>query len=166
MTTSTSPTTLAADLAAPGAAAVKILGKPDSHGRSLAKAVTWRAVGTLDTFIWTWVVTGHFGSAGAVASMETFTKIGLYYVHERLWRLLRWAPQARTRSLIKAISWRLVGGLDTFTLSFIVTGSAKYAVSIMSIEAFTKIGLYYVHERIWRRIAWGRLEDKPPVGAA
>jgi uncharacterized membrane protein len=116
-------------------------------------------VGTLDTFVWSWLVTGHLGSAGAIASIETFTKIGLYYVHERVWRLLAWAPQARTRSLVKAISWRVVGGIDTFILSLVITGNAKFAVSIVSIEALTKIGLYYLHERVWRRIAWGRLEE-------
>ncbi len=72
---------------------------------------------------------------------------------------MTWAPQARTRSLVKAISWRIVGGLDTFVLSLIITGNAKFAVSIVSIEALTKIVLYYFHERVWRMISWGRLED-------
>lgn len=140
------------------------LAKLDSHARALAKAVTWRAVGTADTFLWSWLIIGHPQAAGAIAGLETFTKIGLFYLHERLWRLLRWAPNARHRSLIKAVSWRLVGSLDTFTLSLIVTGSGKYAISIASVEALTKVALYYVHERVWRRVAWGRLEgvQTPP----
>ena len=145
-----------------------VLGHVDSHARALTKAVTWRAIGTLDTFLWAWLITQHPASAGAIASLETFTKVFLYYLHERAWRLLRWAPNAKTRSLIKAISWRLVGSLDTFILSMIVTGNAKYAVSIVTVEAITKIALYYLHERAWRRIAWGRLEAAPAamVGAA
>jgi uncharacterized membrane protein len=138
-----------------------ILGRPESHGRSLAKAVSWRAIGTADTFLWGWVITGHPAAAGAIASLETMTKIALYYLHERMWRLFRWAPNARLRSLAKALSWRLVGSIDTFTLSFLVTGSARYAVSIASGEALTKIALYYMHERVWRKVAWGRLDDKP-----
>ncbi|MBW8813101.1 MAG: DUF2061 domain-containing protein [Caulobacterales bacterium] len=134
------------------------LRQPDSHGRSLAKAVTWRAVGTLDTFLWGWLVTGHPLTAGAIASLETVTKIFLFYLHERGWRLMPWAPQARVRSLAKAVSWRVFGSLDTMTLSLIVTGSPTYAVSIASGEAVTKIALYYLHERAWRRVAWGRLE--------
>ena len=82
----------------------------------------------------------------------------LFYLHERAWRLLRWAPNAHLRSLIKAVSWRFFGSLDTFVLSLIYTGSAKYAVSIATAEALTKIALYYVHERAWRRVKWGRLE--------
>ena len=111
------------------------------------------------------MVTGHVGAAGAIASMETLTKIVLFYLHERLWRLTTWAPQSRLRSLIKAVSWRLVGSLDTFILSMIVTGNAKYAVTITGAEAITKVALYYVHERVWRKIAWGRLEasDRAPI---
>ena len=139
-----------------------ILGKPESHARALAKAVSWRAVGTADTYLWSWLITGHPAAAGAIASLETLTKIALFYLHERLWRLIPWAPAARVRSLAKAFSWRFFGSLDTFMLSLIVTGNAKYAVSIASVEVLTKIALYYVHERIWRKVAWGRFEG-PPV---
>ena len=62
------------------------------------------------------------------------------------------------RSLIKSVTWRLVGSLDTFILSWIVTRRLRYAVSIASVEALTKIVLYFVHERVWRRVAWGRLD--------
>ena len=141
----------------------ELLGKVDSHARALAKAVSWRLVGTIDTFVWSWLITGHPTAAGAIASMETVTKIALYYVHERLWRLIRWAPNAHLRSLIKAVTWRVVGGMDTFMLSFIVTGSAKLAISIASVEAVTKIALYYLHERVWRAVAWGRLDAAEPA---
>jgi uncharacterized membrane protein len=40
----------------------------------------------------------------------------------------------------------------------IFTHNATYAVSIASAEALTKIALYYVHERVWRRVRWGRLQ--------
>ena len=140
-----------------------VVGSPQSHARALAKAVTWRAVGAADTFLWSWVVTGEPGSAGAIASLETLTKIFLYYLHERVWRLVRWAPSARTRSLLKAVSWRVIGSTDTFILSLLVTGNAKHAASIVSIEALTKIGLYYLHERAWRQVPWGRLEGGEPA---
>ena len=143
---------------APVAALAAKIGGADSHGRALAKAVSWRVVGTLDTFLWSWLITGHASWAGAIAATEIATKILLFYLHERAWRLLRWAPNAHLRSLIKAVSWRFFGSLDTFVLSLIYTGSAKYAVSIATAEALTKIALYYVHERAWRRVKWGRLE--------
>jgi uncharacterized membrane protein len=138
----------------------------DGRARALAKALTWRAIGTIDTFGWSWLVTGHAGSAGAIASLEMITKVILYYVHERLWRALSWAPNARLRSLIKAVSWRVFGSLDTFALSMIVTRNASFAASIASIEGVTKIALYYLHERAWRMVAWGRLDPAPDDDAA
>jgi uncharacterized membrane protein len=122
------------------------------------KAVTWRLLGTADTFLWGYVVTGHPVAAGAIASLETITKVVLYYLHERLWRLVGWAPHAHARSIMKAVSWRFVGSADTFLLSLLITGSATSAVSIASLEAVTKIVLYYGHERLWRAIPWGRME--------
>ena len=130
----------------------------DSHARAVAKGVTWRIIGTLDTFLWSWLITHEPIKAGSIASTEVFTKIALFYLHERLWRVLKIAPNSHVRSLVKAVSWRFVGSLDTFILSMIFTGNAKYAVSIATAEALTKIALYYLHERVWRRVAWGRLE--------
>ena len=129
----------------------------DSHARAVAKGVTWRVIGTADTFLWSWLITHEPVKAGSIASTEVFTKIALFYLHERVWRVLSFAPNSHVRSLAKALSWRVVGSLDTFMLSLIFTGNAKYAISIASAEALTKIALYYVHERVWRRVPWGRL---------
>ncbi len=60
------------------------------------------------------------------------------------------------RSLVKAVTWRVTGSIDTFVISFIVTGRLTLAGSIAATELLTKIGLYYFHERIWAVIAWGR----------
>lgn len=66
------------------------------------------------------------------------------------------APETHTRSLVKAISWRVTGSVDTFVLSWLVTGSLGFAGSIASIEVFTKITLYYLHERAWAVIPFGK----------
>jgi uncharacterized membrane protein len=63
------------------------------------------------------------------------------------------------RSLLKAISWRATGTVDTILISFLVTGKIKLAMSIGFVELFTKIGLFYAHERIWNGIPLGR--NKP-----
>ena len=64
------------------------------------------------------------------------------------------------RSFVKAVSWRATGTLDTIVVSFIVTGKVKTAISIGFIELFTKICLYYAHERVWNRITFGRVKSK------
>lgn len=64
------------------------------------------------------------------------------------------------RSLVKAISWRATGTADTILISFLVTGQVKMAFSIGFVELFTKVFLYYVHERIWNKLTFGRVKPK------
>jgi len=61
------------------------------------------------------------------------------------------------RSVVKAISWRVTGTVDTIIISFLITGGqTKVALSIGFVELFTKVALYYAHERIWNRLSFGR----------
>ncbi|PHR73493.1 MAG: hypothetical protein COA66_03645 [Arcobacter sp.] len=60
------------------------------------------------------------------------------------------------RSVVKTISWRTVGTLDTVIISYFITGDLKMAASIGSIELFTKMILYYYHERLWNKISFGK----------
>ena len=60
------------------------------------------------------------------------------------------------RSLFKGISWRIIGTNDTTLLSWIFTGTLATALRIGGIEFITKILLYYLHERIWLAVPWGR----------
>ena len=66
------------------------------------------------------------------------------------------AEEKHRRSLLKAVSWRITGSIDTFILSLLVTGNWRVAGTISAIEVLTKIGLFYVHERAWARIRWGK----------
>jgi uncharacterized membrane protein len=68
---------------------------------------------------------------------------------------------SHSRSVAKAVSWRIVGSIDTLVLSFIFTGSVKLAGSIASTEMLTKVALYYFHERAWSRI--GRALPSPSI---
>jgi adenylylsulfate kinase len=65
------------------------------------------------------------------------------------------SKDTRVRSLIKGFSWRALGTLDTMVISYIITGSPVKALSIGGIEIFTKVILYYFHERLWQKIRWG-----------
>lgn len=60
------------------------------------------------------------------------------------------------RSLVKAISWRVTGTIDTIVLSWLFTGNIGTALSIGLTEVMTKMFLYYVHERVWNRVSLGR----------
>lgn len=60
------------------------------------------------------------------------------------------------RSVAKAISWRVIGTLDTLLVSYILTGKVALAASIASVDFITKMFLYFFHERIWNKIGWGK----------
>lgn len=70
------------------------------------------------------------------------------------------------KSIMKSVSWRLVGTIDTIVISYFITGKVTIALSIGSIEVFTKTILYYFHERLWahihkiRLILWRRSDKK------
>ncbi len=70
------------------------------------------------------------------------------------------------KSVMKAISWRIVGTIDTMVISYFITGKLTMAVTIGGVEVFTKIALYYLHERVWAHIHrinfnfWKRSNDK------
>jgi uncharacterized membrane protein len=63
------------------------------------------------------------------------------------------------RSIVKAISWRAVGTVDTILIAWLVVGKLEFAVTIGGVELFTKMALYYLHERTWNKIRFGRVTD-------
>lgn len=64
------------------------------------------------------------------------------------------------RSAAKALSWRATGTIDTIVVAYLITGKTTIALSIGGVELFTKIGLYYLHERAWNRISFGRYKPQ------
>jgi uncharacterized membrane protein len=66
-----------------------------------------------------------------------------------------------SRSIVKTISWRMLGTIDTIIISWIVVGNLNFAVTIGGIELFTKMILYYFHERAWNRSNFGRVKQTP-----
>ncbi len=70
--------------------------------------------------------------------------------------------EKRYRTLLKTISWRTTGTLDTFIVAYFITGKIGLAASISGVEVFTKMFLYYWHERVWNRIKYGKVPPKEP----
>jgi len=69
-------------------------------------------------------------------------------------KIIRFSHRADkpVKSALKAISWRIIGTLDTMVISYFITGKITVAVTIGSVEVITKTVLYYFHERIWAHI--------------
>ena len=141
--------------------------------RSLAKTFVWRGIATTDTIIISRLITGSWTEGLAIGIIEVFTKMILYYFHERAWSVSDWGledadgekpklPSSghanRKRSVAKTFLWRGVATTDTIIISRLITGSWTEGLSIGIIEVFTKMILYYFHERAWSSTDWG-LDD-------
>ena len=151
-----------------------------SRKRHIAKTITWRIVGSIDTWVIGYIIIKYFSegeqtnikaieAASYIAGLELITKTIFYYFHERIWYGLNWIiDNQKLRHIIKTISWRLVGAVDTILLVFIVyyflfdstEGASKVALSMFSIEIVTKMVLYYFHERIWFASNYGVIKPK------
>lgn len=128
----------------------------ESHFRSLIKGITWRIVGTIDTIIISFFLTGHLTMAIKIGVTEVITKVVLYYLHERVWLFfLKDKEQTKLISFIKAVSWRTVGTIDTMLLGWFYSGNPLTGLKIGMVEVMTKIILYYLHERAWHTVPVG-----------
>jgi uncharacterized membrane protein len=147
-----------------------------SAKRSAAKAVSWRVIGTFDTLVLSWLAITYIGplfglegsggtalkAATYIAFAEVVTKTVLYFLHERGWARIGWGvseensqrKESRWRSTSKTATWRIVASLDTTLLAWFFTGNMATAVSIGGLEVFTKLILYFLHERAWSRIQY------------
>lgn len=144
------------------------------HHISLFKGISWRIVATLDTIVLSYIYTGSIANSLKIGFVEVFTKIILFYLHERVWLRIKWGTtiksivenkknasidettrekliteEAHYRSLIKGVSWRFFGTLDTIIIATFITGDYSKALKIGATELITKIILFYFHERVW-----------------
>ncbi len=60
---------------------------------------------------------------------------------------------SRKRHILKTITWRVIGTIDTMVIAWIISGDPMIGISIGGLELFTKMILYYVHERAWYRFS-------------
>lgn len=65
----------------------------ESNGRSVAKGISWRLVGSLDTTLLVFLFSGQFKIAAVVGLTEMITKVFLYWGHERVWQRIHWGRQ-------------------------------------------------------------------------
>jgi len=67
---------------------------------------------------------------------------------------------SHARSLAKAISYRILGSLSTALIFYVLSGKLTLSIGAGALDMVVKIGLYFVHERMWNHIHFGR--PKPP----
>ena len=122
--------------------------------RHIAKTISWRLIGTIDTVILSWLISGDLSLGLQIGFLEVITKMILYYFHERLWFKSN-IFNTNKRHLAKTFSWRAIGTLDTFMLGWLITGNPLTGLKIGSAEVVSKMLLYFGHEKIWYKINYG-----------
>ena len=65
----------------------------------------------------------------------------------------------KLRSVIKTLTWRTIASLDTFLITWFVTGNPKAGITVSIIEVITKMTLYFFHERTWLSTKWGIIKE-------
>lgn len=131
--------------------------KDHSRKRHIAKAITWRLVGTIDTIILSWIISGSPFTGLKIGFAEVATKMILYYFHERAWFKIRF-KNSNKRHLLKTVTWHILGTIDTMLLAWLITGNPLTGLKIGVTEVLTKMVLYFLHEKAWHKINYG-LED-------
>jgi uncharacterized membrane protein len=66
--------------------------------------------------------------------------------------------ETHVRSLAKAVSWRIVATITTMLLVFMFTGNLVVSGGVGLTEVISKIIIYYVHERVWNALSFGRVQ--------
>ena len=122
--------------------------------RHLAKTFSWRILGSTDTFILAWLISGNVSNGFKISMFEIFTKMILYYIHEQIWTKSK-IKNSNKRHIIKTFSWRTIGTIDTVFISWIITGNPLTGLKIGLAEIISKMFLYYFHERVWYKISFG-----------
>lgn len=124
------------------------------HKRHIAKAITWRIIGTIDTILLSWFISGNPFTGLKIGAAEVVTKMVLYYFHEQAWFKIK-IKESKKRHFFKTITWRIIGTIDTMLLAWAISGNPLTGLSIGFAEVLTKMVLYYIHERAWYKIDFG-----------
>ena len=127
--------------------------------RAISKTISWRITASIITIVIVYLVTGNELLAISVIGIEFFTKMILYYVHEKLWNFLNQPRKGtRIRSFIKTVTWRIIASMDTVVILLILTRKPSYAALGAFLEIISKSIAYYIHERIWNNFRIEKIE--------
>ena len=127
------------------------------HDRTIAKTISWRLIALIVTFGTLSKIQPH-GEFMLIASINVnIIKTLFYYLHERGWLLTKWQTHiehkkyfdTELRSLVKTITWKLIGIIITVAVIFIYSKDLSFSLRAGTIVNVINAFLYYFHERIW-----------------
>ena len=137
-----------------------------TKNRSLIKSISYRVIGFVNTFLISFLVINDGVNDKTIkyslylALLVLIIKAITYYFHERFWNIFDFGRLNKTvskmRSILKALTWRIAASTITLISATLITSNLDWTKSIVIYEFINGILIYYVHERIWNRLNWGR----------
>lgn len=137
----------------------------ENHIRSILKTISWRILLTISHFINGWIVTGSILVGLKIAGWSLVVNSGLYWLHERVWNWFQWNRKpadnrffkdGHPRTTTKMITWRLIVNFSNFLVPYFITGSLGKAGAFFTMAVIVNMALYYLHERVWNMIKFGK----------
>lgn len=128
--------------------------------RSAVKAFLWRIVAGSVTFVTSLRFSGSVRTALTIVGSDFFSKALTMFIGERLMNKSQAGRKsggdAASRSLVKALVWRLFAIANTLTMAIFIAGDLSIASKIAGTDAIFKTALMFFYERIWSKVQWGK----------
>ena len=137
----------------------------EKHPRSIAKTASVRICFTLSHLVNGFIVSGAWIIGAQIAGIAAVINACLFWAHERTWNWVQWNRKpadnrffkdGHPRTISKSVTWRALITVNNFMIPYLLTGSWQTAITFLTIATIMNIVIYYTHERIWDRIAWGK----------
>lgn len=135
----------------------------ESAVRSAVKAFIWRVIAGSVTFVTSLRFSGSVATAFSIVGSDFFSKAFTMFIGERLMNKSNAGrssgADAASRSLIKALIWRLFAICNTMTMAIFIAKDLSIASKIAGSDAIFKTALMFFYERVWAKIEWGKEYD-------
>jgi len=133
----------------------------DTRKRIIAKTITFKILAMSVAFLLTLFFTGNKETAAFLAIANSITTLIGFYLHEKIWTKYKWQitdnKENIKRSLVKTITYKIwIFTVGTLT-KWAVLGDFLMALHIGILKNLITSVIYFLHERIWQKISWGKL---------
>lgn len=138
----------------------------ETHARTITKAIIYRILSVIAIMIITLAFGGTIEQAMSVGAVVIVLGTTIYYIHDRIWVRTNWyrsleGKDNHWRSILKTIIYRLVTMTAAFFIATFILGSSGGAATGFAIaQAVTNMTLFYIVERVFNSINWGRIVEK------
>jgi len=141
----------------------------ETQTRTIVKAIIYRFFSVVAIMLLSLLFGASMASAGIVGLIVIVVGTAIYYIHDRLWLLTNWARNNRgiddvKRSVIKTIIYRAITMVVSYLIAiFVIKSSSSNAVLFAIAQALTNMTFFFIVERVFNFISWGKVVPESNV---